>query len=91
MSDAQDAHTVGMDSIEDRVWKALQMSLASPLRCLREGLWIVCDLRQDTFDLLKVFITKVVLALIIPSTSIIHFALNSDVVGQLHDRRRFEK
>lgn len=91
MSDGQNTDTVGMEAVEDRVWKALQMSFASSPLCLREGSWIICDACQDLFDLLKVFITEVVLALIIPSTSIIHLALNSDVVGQPHDRRRFEK
>ncbi len=52
---------------------------------------ILGDLPQHPLDLLKKLITKVILALIIPGTSIIHFALNSDVIGQLHEPRRFEK
>ncbi len=91
MPDGQNTHAVGMDAVEDRVWKPLQVSLASSSGGQWEGLWILGDLFQHSVDLVKKFVAKVVLALIIPGASIVHFALNSDVVGQLHELRRFEK
>lgn len=43
------------------------------------------------FDLLKELVSQMVLAVVIPSARFIHLASDSDVIGQLHDRRRCEK